>query len=65
MEQNRPCEEMPGTSYTSDSQAIQYQAEPSSMATHETGQTRKQATAQKTSTAQKRRTERKRKAISP
>ena len=65
MEQNRRCEEMPGTSYTSDSQAIHYQAEPSSMATHEPGQTRKQATAQKTSNAQKRRTERKRKAISP
>ena len=30
VEQNRPCEEMPGTSNTSDSQAIQYQAGPSS-----------------------------------
>ena len=45
MEQNRPCEEMPGTSYTSVSQAIHYQAGPSSMATNEPGKTRKQAIA--------------------
>ena len=63
MEQNKPCEEMPGISYTSDRQATHYQAEPSK-ANHETRQ-KKQATAQKAATARKRRTERKRKEISP
>ena len=66
MEQNRPSEETPGTSYTLDRQAAtHHQAELSSKETHETGQIRKQATTQKATTAQARRTERKRKAISP